>query len=212
MKTYIFGAGGHGKVVFDILKSQGIHVDGFVDGKESLAPVFDVPVFNREVLHLESKFNVVVAIGANHVRMEVVNGISRDFPNAKFINAIHATASVSPFSKIGQGSVVAAGAILGPSTILGDHVVINTGAQVDHDCTIGDFATIAPGAVLGGTVTVGKGTYVALRTAVKHGLSIGPWSVIGAGALVMSDVKGNVVAYGSPCKVVRARNQNDPYL
>ena len=212
MRTYVFGAGGHGKVVFDILRAQGIAVEGFIDSRPKSSDVLGVSVFPEAALEGFGAVRMVIALGANHVRRDVVQRIKTLCPKVEFINAIHPTAYVSPLSKMGVGNVVAAGAIVGPATVVGDHAVINTGAQLDHDCTIQDFVTIAPGAILGGTVRVGVGTYVAIGSVVRHGIEIGEWSVVGAGSVVLGDMPDRVVAFGSPCRVIRPRGESDPYL
>lgn len=212
MKTLIFGAGGHGKVVFDILKAQGVSVDGFVDSRPRVPELFGVPVLPESILIDSGPLRMVVAVGANHIRRDVVNRVLATCPQVEFFNAVHPTAYVSVLSRLGVGNVIAAGALVTPDVVIGDHAVINTGAQVDHDCEVGNFVTVAPGAVLGGTVRVGEGTYVAIGASVRHGITIGDWSVLGAGAVVVENIPDRVVAFGSPCRVVRTRNENDPYL
>ena len=212
MKTYIFGAGGHGKVVCDIFQAQGLIVDGFIDSNPRMPNLFGIPVYDESVLAAVTEFQIIVALGANHLRKSIVDRLKNNFPKAIFLNAIHPTASVSNLSQIGVGNVVTAGAIVGPGSTVGNHCVVNTGAQIDHDCVLSDFSTAAPGVVMGGTVKVGVGAYIAIGAVVRHGVSIGEWSVIGAGAVVLGDVPKCVVAYGSPSKVVRSRSENDPYL
>ncbi len=51
---------------------------------------------------------------------------------------------------IGWGAQLAVGTIIQVGSDVGDNVLINTGAQIDHDCTIGDHCVIAPGAILCG--------------------------------------------------------------
>ncbi len=212
MKTFIFGAGGHGKVVLDILMAQGTRVDGFIDSTPKLPDVCGVPVLSESGVDRDSEFQVVIAIGANHTRRDLVLHIQSTFPKVKFINAIHPRASISKLSRIGVGNVFGAGAIVTPGTSIGSHTVLNTGAQVDHDCVLADFTSIAPGAVLGGGVKVGIGSYVGIGATIKHGIEIGEWSVIGADSTALQNLPSHVVAYGSPCRVVRERKENEPYL
>lgn len=212
MKTFIFGAGGHGKVVLDILKAQGVVVDGFIESKPKFAVVCGLPVVPETSVPNDLTFRVVVAVGANHSRRDIVQRLRMLWQNVEFINAIHPSAYISSTIQIGVGNVIAAGAIVASGSAVGNHAVVNTGAQVDHDCLIEDFATVAPGVVLGGGVRIGTGTYVAIGAVVKHGVAVGEWSVLGAGALVLGEMPSRVVAFGSPCKVVRSRNENDPYL
>ena len=56
-----------------------------------------------------------------------------------------------PGSVIGAGeSTVMAGAILNPGVSLGDNVLVNTGALVEHDCILEPNVQIGPGANLAG--------------------------------------------------------------
>lgn len=212
MKTYIFGAGGHGKVVCDILEAAGQRVDGFIDDAKRGASHFGVPVLGEDQLECSAPVGVVVAVGANHVRARIAERLRARCPQAVFVNAIHPTAHVARSARLGVGNVVCAGAIIGPDGALGDHCVVNTGAQADHDCALGDFVSLAPGVILGGGVTISELTYVGLGARVIHGVKIGAHAVIGAGSTVVGDIDGGVVAYGSPCRAVRVRAMDDGYL
>ena len=66
-----------------------------------------------------------------------------------------------------------AGAVVNAATTLGEGVIVNTNASVDHDCTIGDYVHVAPGAVLGGGVTVGDDVLIGLGARVLPGVTIG---------------------------------------
>lgn len=88
--------------------------------------------------------------------------------------------------------------------------------------TIGAGAFIAPGVVLAcsghsldakerveqgiGTsapITLKENVWIGANTTVMAGVTIGKNSVIGAGSVVNKDIPDNVVAVGSPCKVLR---------
>ena len=72
-----------------------------------------------------------------------------------------APAIVSRAAVLGAGGVqLIAGAVVNAATSIGEGVIVNTNASVDHDCTIGDYVHIAPDVVLGGGVTVGAGAVV----------------------------------------------------
>jgi galactoside O-acetyltransferase len=42
-----------------------------------------------------------------------------------------------------------------------------------------------------------------MGTNILHQVKIGKNSIIGAGSVVTKDIPDNVVAYGSPCRVIR---------
>lgn len=53
-------------------------------------------------------------------------------------------------------------------------------------------------------IIIEKNVWLGAGTIVLPGVTIGENTVIGAGSLVTKDVPKNVVAYGSPCKVIRS--------
>lgn len=212
----IFGAGGHGKVVADILeKKQKYKIVGFLDGGKSV----DYEIFGYKVLGDENYLNDIdriyggiVAIGDNWIRSIIVNKILSIKPDFKFINAIHPSAEIGRGVSFGCGNVVMANAVINSDTKIGNHCIINTKSSVDHDNTIGDFVTFAPGSTVGGNGTYGDYSTVSLGAKIIHGINVGEHTVIGAGSVVVDDIEPYKVAYGTPAKVVRTRKENDRYL
>ncbi len=203
--TYLIGAGGHAKVIADILLASGHRPAAFLDDAPKHNYIFDIPVITGLELP-EPTASVIVAVGDNFLRATLAARYS------KFAVAVHPSAQVSRHAEIGPGSVVMAGAVVNAGARIGAHCIINTSASVDHDCLIADFAHVAPGATLGGNVQVGASTMIGLGANVIHGLVIGAHTVIGAGSTVVSDVPDNVVALGSPARVKRGRAPGDRYL
>ncbi|MGL5151750.1 MAG: sugar O-acetyltransferase [Clostridium sp.] len=58
-------------------------------------------------------------------------------------------------------------------------------------------------------VHIGNNVWIGAGSIILPGVTIGDNTVIGAGSLVTKDIASNVVAYGSPCEVVREINSND---
>ena len=58
-------------------------------------------------------------------------------------------------------------------------------------------------------IHIGKNCWLGAGVIVLPGVNIGDNSVIGAGSIVTKDIPSNVVAYGSPCKVIREISKND---
>jgi len=58
-------------------------------------------------------------------------------------------------------------------------------------------------------VTIKEGAWLCSNVTVLPGVTIGKNSVIGAGSVVTKDIPDNVVAFGTPCEVVREINDND---
>ena len=196
-KVIIQGGGEHARVVLDCLLAQGADVLGLFDPKYT-GTLFGVPQRGGYDPQFVPEARAVVAIGDNVVRKKVA-GITTH----AFTNAIHPSATISRFAAYGVGSMILHGAIVQAQTRLGDHVIINTGAQVDHDCVIGNFVHLAPKVVLCGTVQVGEGAFIGASATVIPGKKIGAWVVVGAGAVVIDDVPDRAVVVGNPARIIR---------
>lgn len=74
---------------------------------------------------------------------------------------------------------------IGPDVVLWENVLVNTGAQIDHDCTIGHHCVIAPGATLCGGVTLGEACFVGAGAIIVEGVTLEPETFVPAGTLVV---------------------------
>lgn len=205
--TYLFGASGHGKVIKEILDANGANVEAFVDDNSQINECC-----GRKVLHdVKALSPIIVSIGANHIRKVVVEKLIAANKDTIFPIAIHPTATISPSAKIGEGTVVMAGAVVNAEAVIGKHCIINTGASVDHECVIGDYCHVAPHATLCGQVHVGEGTIIGVGSCAIPCIRIGSWCTIGAGAAVINNIEDNTIAVGIPaqnlsCKQKQGQN------
>ncbi|MBN1311618.1 MAG: acetyltransferase [Anaerolineae bacterium] len=200
--TLILGAGGHGKVVADILICQGVSVLGFLDDNPATwgSSCLGLPILGGIDAYQDyAPDGLIIGIGQNQLRKSLVQRLD-SAAGTLWINAIHPSAIIAPSVCLGSGIVIAAGAVVNPEASIGDHSIINTGATVDHDCQIGNFCHIAPGVHLAGAVTLGEGSFLGIGSAVIPLRSIGDWTLVGAGAVVVRDVPSNVTAKGIPAR------------
>jgi sugar O-acyltransferase (sialic acid O-acetyltransferase NeuD family) len=193
-QLFLYGGGGHAKVVLDVLQGSGLTVHGIIDSK------FDGDLLGvrryREMPEGFGGAKIIIAIGDNAIRKKISETLTN-----RFANAVHASALISRHASLGVGTM-----ILHRSIIQGSHVIINTGAQVDHDCTVGNFVHVAPGAVLCGSISIGEGTLVGAGAVIKPGVTIGAWVTIGSGAVVVKDIPDFAVVVGNPAKVIKFIN------
>ena len=58
-------------------------------------------------------------------------------------------------------------------------------------------------------VTIGNNVWIGANVSIMPGVTIGDNTVIGAGSVVTRDIPANVVAMGTPCRVVREIGEHD---
>lgn len=197
-EVVIIGAGGHGKVVADIVTLSGDKVRGFLDDDTNVKECAGFPVLgtvNDYKEHIICDF--IIAVGNADIR----ENIAGKLVGAKWYTAIHPTAIVSKVDTcIGEGTVVMPGSIVNAGAKLGKHVIVNSGAIVEHDNKISDFAHISVGAKLGGTVSIGRKTWIGIGSTVSNNVSICDECTVGAGAVVVKDIMEKGVYVGVPAK------------
>jgi sugar O-acyltransferase (sialic acid O-acetyltransferase NeuD family) len=204
----IFGAGGHGKVIVDIVEKQGVYqILGILDPNKKPGELFcGYPVLGGDETvgrHASKASRGIIAVGENSIRARVTKHVSEIHPAFAFVSAVHPSAVLGKDVAIGPGSVVMAGVVINSGSRIGSHCVLNTRCSLDHDGLLGDFAQIAPGATLGGNVRVGEHAFVGLGASVIHEKKIGEHAVVGAGAVVIRDVPSYSVAVGVPARVIK---------
>lgn len=207
----VYGAGGHGRVVVDILQQlvaagENILIAGYIDDAPLLygQKLNGVPVLGGADCLRNPDFDAIVpAVGNNLIRKDVYNEIKTH--NITLFSAVHPRAIVSDSAHLGEGCVLAAGVIVNPECIIHDNVILNTGCTIDHHNLINAHAHIAPGANLGGDVVIGTGAMVGIGATVMPGRAVGEWSVVGASACVVHPVADNQVVVGVPAAPVRKK-------
>lgn len=197
---YLYGSGGHSKVIRDIFQDIGIELIGVFDDKPSKENLKSSDLYSG--IH-ELEAPLIISIGDNSTRAKIVAKL----PDMVYGKAIHSTAIISPNSLIGCGTVIMQGAIVQASANIGNHVIVNTSASVDHDNVIGDFAHIAPHAALCGNVNVGEGTLIGVGALVIPSIRIGRWCKIGAGSVVIRDVPDFATVVGNPARVIKINDE-----
>ena len=196
----IIGAGGHAKVIADIVEKSGDNLVGFLDDNPE---AFGRVVYkDRTVLgtikdiEKYQGYNFIIGIGNNQVR----KNISSKY-NLNWYTALHPNAIIANCVNIGEGTVIMAGAIINPGTIIGKHCIINTKSSLDHDNLIEDYVHISPGATLAGTVTIRELTWICAGATVINNITIERNNIIGAGAVVIKDINDiNKTYTGIPAK------------
>ena len=140
MKTNIaiWGAGGHAKVVADVLRLSGCEIVGFLDNvnndRKGQSFYGSAVLGGDEVLEdllRQGIRDIIVAFGDNKLRLQAAHQLL--IMGFRLATAIHPKAVCAEDASIGEGSLVCAGAVIGPSSKVGRNAIVNTQASIDHD-------------------------------------------------------------------------------
>ena len=213
-KIVIIGAGQHARVVlYNIEEQNKYEVIGYLDSDDNrIGNIFEgkkiLGNYQKENLKEFSKKigtnKFFIGFGNMKYRKKVFDYFIDNGWEA--VNIIHPNAVVSKNARLGKGILRECGCLITPNPVIGDNVVVNTGSQVNHDNIIENNVYIASGVILSGGIKIGENTLLDDGVIVTLGCSVGKNSLIGAGAVVTKDIPDEVVAYGSPCKVIRENN------
>lgn len=199
----VIGAGGHARVIADIIKKSGDEIVGFLDDNADIQgkTIFDGKIVlgdtGEESVKKYSDFYFIIGIGNNKVRKI----ISEKYPYLKWYTAIHPNAIIGTDVFVGDGTVIMAGVVINTGTVVGRHCIVNTCSSLDHDNILEDYVHISPGSHLAGTVKINEGTWICAGVTVINNITIGKNNIIGAGATVIKSIEEDNLTYvGVPAK------------
>ena len=204
----IIGAGGHSKVIADIIIKSKDNVLGFLDDN---IPI-DTVIIKENNLKVLGKIENVLKIQEQNTDIEFVIGIGNNkvrktiaekYQDLNYYTAIHPSSKIALDVKIEAGTVVMANACINTSTNIGKHCIINTGAIIEHDNNIEDYVHVSPNATLCGTVNVGELTHIGAGATIKNNTNICNNCIIGCGAVVIKDIEEEGTYVGVQAKKIK---------
>lgn len=200
------GGGGFCKSVIDVAEDAGYHILGVFDlpdelGKDILSykvigTDFDIPEY-------VGKASFVITVG--HIKDSTLRRtIYKKIKDAggEIATIVAKDAYVSPYAKIGEGSLIMHKAMVGPEVEIGECTIINTLCNISHEAKIGSFCHISTCASVNGACVIGDDTFVGSQTAVNQGVRI-DGGIIASQSLVNKDITEKGVYAGLPVKKIR---------
>jgi len=199
---FIWGAGGHGKVILDLAVDSGRFEPIFFldENRARFGEVFcghTIIGGPEELMDLAGNA-LVVAIGNSQTRARCFDIAGQR--GLKPVVLVHSSAIVSPSASIGAGTVVMPGAVINAGTAIGHNCIVNSGAIIEHDCKIGANVHLSPRAVLGGAARIGDFAHIGIGAVVLPRAVVGDGSIVGAGAVVLKEAPANCTVIGVPAK------------
>jgi sugar O-acyltransferase (sialic acid O-acetyltransferase NeuD family) len=208
----VYGAGGHSKVLINVLLERGNTIVGITDTNPAKhgSQILGIQVVAKQPEEFDpAQVHLVNGIGtfstsSIQLRKEIFQRYKK--LGFAFTQVIHPSAVVSREVILEEGVQIMAGAVIQPGSRIGANSIVNTRASVDHDCEIGPHCHIAPGATLSGGVTLGHEVHIGTGANLIQSVAIGDRSVVGAGALVLKSVPSCSIIVGVPGKMSPAKS------
>ena len=204
-RVWIYGGGGHAKVVIDAAEQANMVVAGVIDDDPSKwgTSFFGYHIAGgfASLLKLRGEDEgAFVAIGDNKVRQTVGNRL--EAMGIALVTIVHPSAYVGRGVQLKDGCILMPGAIVNSDSLIGHGSIINTAASVDHDCCLGRYVHLSPGVRLGGHIQIGDRAWLGINTAVIPGCRVGADCIVGAGAVVVHDVPDRTKVVGVPARPI----------
>lgn len=205
MILFIYGAGGHSKVIAEsAIELSNVTKIFFIDDNDKNQgfinnnPDFSL-ISETEIPNNLDDAYAIVGIGDNKVRQTIVERCS----SIPYISVASPHAVISGSSEISPGSFIASGAIINADSLIGEHTIINTGSVIEHDCRIGKFCHIGPSASISGGVKLGSNILIGGGAYINPNISICNNVILGSGSLVVHDINEPGTYIGSPAKKIK---------
>jgi sugar O-acyltransferase (sialic acid O-acetyltransferase NeuD family) len=214
MKIYemlaIYGAGGLGRELFDIsirinAKTHRWKQIIFIDDFNKEGEFFGTKRIAFEaLLKIKDQCECIVGVGEPAAREKLYHKlISNDL---KLATLIDPTALISPFVKIGEGTIICEYTTVHTGVVLGNNILIQPFSNIGHDIKIGNHSVMSPYCAPGGSSTFGDRVFIGMQSTLKEKLVIGDDAIIGMGAVVYQDVPANATVIGNPARITRGND------
>lgn len=214
-RVLILGAGGHGRVVLDILlqranttsSASSITIPIFTADASTVFRSAAVSMIWKKSCAESGVGGVIIAIGDNGVRRGLARQVEQT--GLELINAVHPSATLAYNATIGRNVVIAAGAVVCANCQIGDSVILNTGCIIDHQTMVGEGSHICPGVRIAGRVKVEPGVFIGIGATVVPKVTLGCEAIVGAGAVVLEDVLPMATVVGVPAVPIKLASASE---
>jgi len=179
------------------------------NNKERDLPYIYKKDFIEEVFYnkwnFENDTDLYIAANGRDTRIKIFDFFRKHFNIEKvsYNNLFHSKTIISKSIELGNGNLIGPGVTIAPFTKLGSLININRNSSIGHHTQIGDFVNINPGVTICGKIKIENNVTIGAGATIIDNVEIGENTIIGSGALVTKSIPPNVMAYGSPAKVIK---------
>ncbi|WP_394221931.1 NeuD/PglB/VioB family sugar acetyltransferase [Alteromonas gracilis] len=197
----IIGAGGHARALISLAHLNEINVLAIIDTNAQLnESIMGLPVLSSiEQYQADVQFSVIVGVGDSVARKNHLI----ESTSALYTEMLsHPSAIIDSTLIVGVCCQIFAGVFIGPLAQLGDNIIVNTHAVIEHEAKIGSHTHVAVGAKVLGRTSIGQYCFIGAGAVIKEGIQICDNVTIGANSFVNKDITEPGVYVGSPARKI----------
>ena len=198
----VLGFGGHARSVADVAIAMVYETLVFVDEHAREGEMYlDFPVLKSFTPHDSKAWCAFPASGNGLVRQAQTKLIEQQ--GWQLVSLLAPSATLGVGCAVSDGVFVGQQTHIGPMAKVGRGSIINTGAVVEHECSVGEWAHVSVNATMAGRSRLGDFSMLGAGATVIDGLSVAGHVTVGAGAVVHKPIDVAGVYVGVPSRLLR---------
>ena len=197
---YIYGSGGRGKLIKELLIRLG-------NAKKEIMFVDDKKKKFKRTNYLIKRFNrkkdqLFIGIADPKLQIKKYFYFKKKLKNIDNHALIDPRAVLKSNNKIGKNVIILENTSIGPNVVIMKNVFIGSRSIINHDCKIGSFSTIGHGTNLAGSVKINNNCVLGISTTIKQNINVGSNVIIGSASNVIKNCLPNSKYVGNPCRKI----------
>lgn len=182
----IYGAGGFGEEVQQLLDSSPYKLKGFIDDNKDSGEINGTPIFERQkIIRNISDYNIVIAIGDPILRKKMFLSLPQE---TSFPSIISSNARIGRNVRIGAGTLILFNSIIESRVTLGMFVNIGSLSFVGHNSLLGNFVTTAPSTIICGECGIGDSCRFLSHSTLANKVQVGNGLFLAGNSLLNRNV------------------------
>ncbi|MBQ9363843.1 MAG: acetyltransferase [Bacteroidaceae bacterium] len=204
----IIGARGFGREVYNLAvdcinKGLDICIKGFLDDKsDALDGYNNYPPIVSTVEDYEIQKDDVFICALGDVLYKRKYSEYMLQKGAEFISLIHPSVRIGMNTHLGTGCIIRTQADISCDVKIGDFVTIMGYSILGHDARVGNYCHLGAHTFMGGYSILEDQVTLHPNVKVMPHKKVGSNSIMGIGSIVMTNIKPNITAFGSPAKKI----------
>jgi sugar O-acyltransferase (sialic acid O-acetyltransferase NeuD family) len=150
------------------------------------------------LLNIKSTTHFAIGIGNEFGYARATIGSNLEKLGLTPLSVMHPLSFQDKGSEFGVGLQAMPHSIVHKFCSIGDQVILNTNATIDHHCILGNGVHVMGAAAIAGSVKIGNYATIGTNATILPNLTIGEGAYIGAGAVITKNVPPFSIITGNP--------------